>query len=170
MEAIGLEQDGVGPWSLGGLQGDSFLFSSSFWGCRCSFTWGCMSGWTYLSGTSTQPTGASQVMLVVKNPPTMQEMQEMQVPSLGWEDTLEKEMATHSSILAWEIPWTKEPGGLQFMWSQIVGHDWAFMMSADHQTARWLCQGILFTKSLVSSTHGRNAQKHCNLKLERAWW
>ena len=40
-------------------------------------------------------------------------MQEIQVPSLGWEDTLEKEMATHSSILAWEIPWTEEPGGLQ---------------------------------------------------------
>ena len=105
-----------------------------------------------------------------KIPPTMQEMQEMQVPSLGWEDPLEKEMATHSSILAWEISWTKEPGGLQFMCLQIVGHDWALMMSADHQTARWLCQGILLTKSLVSSTHGRNAQKHCNLKLQRAWW
>ena len=39
-------------------------------------------------------------------------MQEMQVQSLGWEDLLEKEMATHSSILAWEIPWTQEPGGL----------------------------------------------------------
>ena len=47
----------------------------------------------------------------------------MQVPSLGWEDPLEKEMATHSSILAWEISWTKEPGGLQFMCLQIVGHD-----------------------------------------------
>ena len=42
-------------------------------------------------------------------------MQEMWVQSLGQEDTLEKEMATHSSILAWEIPWTEEPGGLQFM-------------------------------------------------------
>ena len=45
-------------------------------------------------------------------------MQEMQAPSLGWEDLLEKEMATHSCILAWRIPWTKEPGGLQFMGSQ----------------------------------------------------
>ena len=53
----------------------------------------------------------------------MQEMQEMRVPSLGQEDPLEKEMATHSSILAWEIPWTVEPGGLQFMESQRVGHD-----------------------------------------------
>ena len=45
------------------------------------------------------------------------------VRSLGWEDPLEKEMATHSSILAWEIPRTEEPGGLQSMGSQRVGHD-----------------------------------------------
>ena len=45
-------------------------------------------------------------------------MQETQVPSLGWEDPLEKEVATHSSILAWEIMWTEEPGGLQFMGSR----------------------------------------------------
>ena len=43
----------------------------------------------------------------------MQETQEMQVQYLGWEDPLEDEMATHSSILAWGIPWTEEPGGLQ---------------------------------------------------------
>ena len=49
-------------------------------------------------------------------------MQEMAVSSLGWEDPLEKGMATHSSILAWEIPWTDEPGGLQSMGSQRVGH------------------------------------------------
>ena len=49
---------------------------------------------------------------MVKNPPTVQETQ---VLSLGQEDSLEKEMATHSSILAWEIPWTDEPGGLQFV-------------------------------------------------------
>ena len=56
----------------------------------------------------------------VNNPPAMQVMQ---VHSLGWEDPLEKEMATHSSVLAWEIPWTEEPGGLQSMGSQRVGHD-----------------------------------------------
>ena len=50
-------------------------------------------------------------------------MQEMWVQSLGREDPLEKEMATHFSILAWEIPWTEEPGGLQFMGSQRVGHN-----------------------------------------------
>ena len=48
--------------------------------------------------------------LVVKNPPAMQETQ---VQSLGWEDPLEEEMATHSSILAWRTPWSEEPGGLQ---------------------------------------------------------
>ena len=50
-------------------------------------------------------------------------MQETQVLSLGWEDPLDKEMATHSSILAWRIPWTEEPGGLQSVESQRVRHD-----------------------------------------------
>ena len=50
-------------------------------------------------------------------------MQETRVQSLGQEDPLEKEMATHSSILAWRIPWTEEPGGLQSTRSQRVGHD-----------------------------------------------
>ena len=50
-------------------------------------------------------------------------MWETWVRSLGWEDPLEKEMATHSSTLAWRIPWTEEPGGLQFTGSQRVGHD-----------------------------------------------
>ena len=50
-------------------------------------------------------------------------MQEIRVQSLGWEDPLEKGMATHSSFLAWEIPWTEEPGGLLSMGSQRVGHD-----------------------------------------------
>ena len=49
--------------------------------------------------------------------------QETRVQSLGQEDPLEKEMATHSSILAWKIPWTEEPGRLQSMGSQRVGHD-----------------------------------------------
>ena len=57
---------------------------------------------------------------MVKHLPTMQETW---VQSLGWEDLLEKEMATHSSILAWRIPWTEDPGGLQSMGSQRVGHD-----------------------------------------------
>ena len=53
----------------------------------------------------------------------MQETQEIRVQSLGGEDPLEKGMATHSSILAWEIPWTEEPGGLQSVGSHRVGHN-----------------------------------------------
>ena len=53
-------------------------------------------------------------------------MWETQVQSLGQEDPLEKEMATHSSTLAWKIPWTEKPGGLQSMGSQRVGHDFTF--------------------------------------------
>ena len=60
---------------------------------------------------------------VVKNLLAMQETQEMQVPSLGPEDPLEEGMATHSSILAWRIPWTEEPGGLQSRGLQRVRHD-----------------------------------------------
>ena len=59
---------------------------------------------------------------VVKNLPAVQEIQ---VPSLGWEDPLEKGMAAHCSILAWMIVWTEEPGRLQSMGLQRAGHDWA---------------------------------------------
>ena len=53
-----------------------------------------------------------------KNPTVMQETQEMQVQSLGQEDSLKKDMATHSSVLAWKMPWTEKPGKLQSMGSQ----------------------------------------------------
>ena len=59
----------------------------------------------------------------VENPPAMQETEETQVRSLGQEDSLEKEMATHSSVLAWKIPWTEEPGSLQSIGPQRVRHD-----------------------------------------------
>ena len=59
----------------------------------------------------------------LENPPVMQDTQEMQVQSLGQEDPLGEEMATHSSILAWEIPWTEEPGRLQFMGWQRIRHN-----------------------------------------------
>ena len=61
-----------------------------------------------------------RVAQMVKHLPTMQETQ---VQSLGREDLLEKEMATHSSILDWKIPWMEEPGRLQSLGSQRVGHD-----------------------------------------------
>ena len=61
------------------------------------------------------PFNGNHNIQMVKNSPIMQETQ---VPSLGWEDPLEKGMATHSSILAWRIPWTEEPGRLQSLESQ----------------------------------------------------
>ena len=66
---------------------------------------------------------ASQVAQWVKNLPAMQETQDMWIQSLGWEDPLEEEMVTHSNILAWKTPWTEEPGGLQSIRLQRVGHD-----------------------------------------------
>ena len=66
----------------------------------------------------------------VKKPPAMNETQ---VQSLGQEDPLEKERATHPSILAWEIPWTEEPGGLQSMGLQRVGHDSATKQQRLHK-------------------------------------
>ena len=56
----------------------------------------------------------------------------MQVQSLGWEDPLEEEMATNSSILAWKIPWTEEPGRLQYIGSQRVGHDQSDLAHIDN--------------------------------------
>ena len=70
------------------------------------------SGCITIFGTSSVPE--------VKNPPAMQEIQETHVQSLGQKEPLEKEMATHSSILAWNIPWTEKPDGLQSMGSQRV--------------------------------------------------
>ena len=71
-------------------------------------------------GYPLQHSWASLVAQTVKNLPTMQETW---VRSLGWEDPQEEGTATHSSILAWGIPWTEEPGGLQSMGSQRVGHE-----------------------------------------------
>ena len=76
----------------------------------------------YLLILSTLAPLASLVAQRIKHLPALQETW---VRSLGWEDPLEKEMAIHSSILAWRIPWTEEPGGLQSTGSQRVRHDWA---------------------------------------------
>ena len=70
--------------------------------------------------TSSLITRVSLVAQTVKHLPAMQQTQ---IQSLGWEDLLEKEMAIHSSTLAWKIPWMEEPGRLQSMWSQRVRHD-----------------------------------------------
>ena len=80
-------------------------------------------------------------------------MRETWVRSLGWEDPLEKEMATHSSTLAWKIPWMEEPGRLQSMGLQRVGHDWSTSLECFHNfvdllKTTELCTLLLFKKYL----------------------
>ena len=91
----------------------------SLWGRKESDTTERLSTHTCTSALSR----ASLVLLVVKNPPANAGDVRDRIQSLDWEDPLEKGMATHSSILSWEIPWTEEPGGLQSMGLQRVGHD-----------------------------------------------
>ena len=74
---------------------------------------------------------ASLFAQLIKNPPAMWETW---VLSLGWEDPLEKGKATHSSILAWKIPWMEEPGRLQSLGSQRVGHDWVTSLYFTHSS------------------------------------
>ena len=77
--------------------------------------------------------------LGVESPPAKRETQELQGQTVGQEDSLEKEMATCSSIFAWEIPWTDGPGGLQSMGSQRVRHDWA----TKPPPPQWYCLPII---------------------------
>ena len=88
----------------------------------------------------------------------MQEVEEIQVQSLGWEDPLEKGMASHSSILAWRILWTEEPGRLQFMGLPRVRHDWSNLActcgSESTESYPLDCQGSPF--SSLSSSHSRH--------------
>ena len=92
---------------------------------------------------------ASLVAQLVKNPPTMWETL---VQSLGQEDPLEKGKAIHSSTLAWKVPWTEEPGGLQFMGLRRVGHDWATSLSH------------------TGEGHGNPLQYSCLENPRGAWW
>ena len=86
---------------------------------------------------------ASLVAQVVKNMPAMQEMEETRVWSLGQEDPLEKEMATHSNIFAWRIPWTEETGELQLMGSQRVGHNWETKHAQSSYRLVFSCNSLL---------------------------
>ena len=76
-----------------------------------------------MRGKKKQKTKNNKASLVAQRVKRLSTMQEARVRSLGWEDPLEKEMAAHSSILAWRIPWTEEPGGPQSRGSPRVGHD-----------------------------------------------
>ena len=86
------------------------------------------------------------------------EMRETWVRSQGWEDSLEKEMATHSSILAWRIPWTEEPGGLQSTGSQRVRHDWVTslykpILLIQGQNIKHICLPSLSTVAIFLSQY-----------------
>ena len=112
-------------------------------------------GELYLLGSSMCMT--SLVAQTVKRLPTMQETW---VWSLGWEDPLEKAMATHSSTLAWKIPWTEEPGRLQSMGSQRVRHDWATSLSLSLIAPSWMCK-----EPALLSSFRITLQSHSNLEI-----
>ena len=109
--------------------------------------------------------GASLVAQMVKCLPTKRETQ---VRSLGQEDPLEKEMANHSSIVAWKIPWTEEPDRLQSMGSQRVGHDWATSLtsltcvteSLDCAAAINIVNQLYFNKKMNFKNHFNNSPPH----------
>ena len=91
---------------------------------------------------------------MVKNPPAVQEMYETWVGFLGQEDPLEEDMATNCSILAWRIPWTEEPGGLQSTRSQRVGHTEEYVLNDSLVTEIYFHNLILLSSvaSVVSNS------------------
>ena len=133
------------------------------------------------------PRNVSLVAQLVKN---LLAMWKTEVQCLGREDPLEKGTATHSSILAWRIPWTEEPGGLQSMASQRVGHDWATVPQCScspvvafgvrGSAARNMCFTVLFISKWGSLTQGLLREAHyagcfsisCCIKQswELHWW
>ena len=112
--------------------------------------------------------GVSRASLVAQRLKRLPAMQETWVRSLGWEDPLEKEMATHSSILAWRIPWTGEPGRLQPTGSQRVGHDWVTSLSLSAPTpgTPWL-GGIHFDVAMAMESEHRGKGNLLNFPASR---
>ena len=96
------------------------------------------------------------VHLVAQMENNLPAMLETLVQSLGWKDPLEKEMATHSSILAWRIPWTEDPSGLQSIGSQRVRHDWSDLAHRDLVTHSW------FLDIVVPWYHWRIGSRSCH--------
>ena len=98
---------------------------------------------------------------VVKNLPAVRETQEIWIRSLGWDDPLEEEMATHSSLLVRKIPWTEEPGGVQSLGSKRAGCDWAhislgfvswILSLVDlHGCRHWDCTYLCFIRNMGSN-------------------
>ena len=128
---------------------------------------GGISSWVH---TESSP-GSLWASLVAQSVKSLPAMQETRVQPLGWEDALEKEMATHSSILAWRIPGTEEPGGLQSMWSQELDmieqlSTLAHLLSVSPQGPRalnWQCVNLIFqiTSNVKISLFSRWWFSHC---------
>ena len=108
-------------------------------------------------------TPSFQMVLMVKNLPAMQEKQKIQVPSLGGEDPLEEGVATHSSVLAWSIPWTEEPGGLQAMGSPRVRHDWSVPACSTQADLQRCLNSHRWTWQSQDSNKGRTGLRICPL-------
>ena len=108
------------------------MVEEPFW--KISSPYGFISGHLILfHGLFVYPYASTWTSLVAQTVKRLSTMRETWVWSLGWEDPLKKEMAIHSSTIAWKIPWTEEPGRLQSMGSQRVGHDWATSLSCSCQ-------------------------------------
>ena len=95
-------------------------------------------GWFPFRWTNYCPIIQKRTSLVTQTVKRLPTMWETWVQSLGWEDLLEKEMANYSSILAWKIPWMEEPGRLQSMGLQRVGHDWANSLIHSYRRGNWV--------------------------------
>ena len=109
---------------------------------------------------------SSLVAQTVKRLPTVWETQGQ---SLGWEDLLEKETATQSSILAWKIPWMEEPGGLQSIESNRVGHDWVTSLSLGHTLQLYFAFSLFGCAGLSWDMRGYSVAACGIQRLTRDW-
>ena len=125
-----------------------FTFKSCFKPCPCIFykPFYCLKNKPQVASVMESNLFTQQILstyymhiasLVAQRLKCLPPMRETRVRSLGWEDPLEKEMVTHSSILAWRMPWTEEPGRLQSTGSQRVGHDWLTSLHFTSYAHHW---------------------------------
>ena len=109
---------------------------------------------------------ASLVAQMVKNLPAMQEIQ---VWSLGWDYPLEKGMATHSSVLAWRIPWPEEPGRVQSLGSQRVRHDWVTNTFSSFYLPHLWSHGLARTRKDIVEALWRYRERLSCFPLQQPW-